>query len=77
MAKIGDLARPSILFSSLDVETNVLLTRTKYQIMKGTTARVIGITDTADMRAPATRKATTKKSNRVVGSWSSLLPLLP
>mmetsp|Transcript_7010 Transcript_7010/g.15438 ORF Transcript_7010/g.15438 Transcript_7010/m.15438 type:complete len:120 (+) Transcript_7010:1208-1567(+) len=74
IAKIGDRARPSILFNSRDVATNVLLTLAKYQTNGGMKTRVTGITDTADMSAPRTKNSMTRKSNNVVGRRSSLLP---
>jgi hypothetical protein len=77
IANMGDLARPSILFNSREVLTNVLLTLAKYHTIGGTTTRVIGITEIADTSAPITKNATTRKSNKVEGSWSSLLPTSP
>lgn len=74
MAKIGDRASPSNRFSSRDVVTNILRTRKKYHINGGTKTSVTGRTDMAETSAPRTRNAITRKSNSVVGSWSSLLP---
>jgi hypothetical protein len=68
IAKIGDLARPSILFNSREVLTKVLLTLAKYHTIGGTMTRVIGMTEIADTSAPSTKNATTRKSNNVEGS---------
>lgn len=59
------------------MHTNVVRTLTKYQTIGGTTTSVMGITDTADINAPRTRNNTTRKSNNVVGSWSSFDPTSP
>jgi hypothetical protein len=52
--KIGDLARPSNLFNSLDVLTNVLRTRAKYQINGGMSTRIKGKAINAAVKAPVT-----------------------
>ena len=86
-------------FSSLDVVTNILRTRRKYQTSGGTNTNVTGCfsnrarirhrmqmvkrintnlmltsTATAETKAPRTKNEMTRKSKRVVGNWSSLLP---
>jgi hypothetical protein len=74
IAKIGLLARPSILFNSLLVVTNMFLTRRKYQIKGGMITSITGMAATAVTREPPTRNAHMKKSKRVCGKRSSLDP---
>mmetsp|Transcript_59868 Transcript_59868/g.177453 ORF Transcript_59868/g.177453 Transcript_59868/m.177453 type:complete len:286 (+) Transcript_59868:1205-2062(+) len=74
IAKIGDLAKPSSLFNSLVVITKILRTQMKYHNKGKNATSVKGRTVIAVTNAPRQMKAHTKKSNRVVGRRSSLLP---
>mmetsp|Transcript_17854 Transcript_17854/g.27048 ORF Transcript_17854/g.27048 Transcript_17854/m.27048 type:complete len:168 (-) Transcript_17854:2602-3105(-) len=74
IAKIGDRAIDSNLFSSREVVTKIVRTFIKYHMRGGNASRIAGTAVHAVMIDPKTKKKHMRKSNSVCGNKSSLLP---